>query len=395
MKARIGFVGGGQLALMTAQEAERMKRDSGGDVDIAVNILDPEKNCPAHALASEHVVAGFSDARGLERLASVSDIISYEIELGDAGAIASIRDKGAVVLPSPETLGKIQDKFVQKRFLASAGIPVPRCVAAETIGELQAAVRELGLPSMLKARRGGYDGRGNYLLRVKDDVEKGYARLGGKGLVLEEFIPWTKEVSVIAARDEGGKVSAFPVGENVHQEGILRLTAIPARMTPELSARAERVAGQVLEAFGDVGVFGVEMFARGSEILVNEVAPRVHNTGHGTLERDAFATSQFEQHIRAVTGMPFGETTQRLPVVMHNILGEDNGYSGRYKFEGLPQAEALGARVHLYGKDEVRPRRKMGHLSVVGERLNAEGEVDRLIERAERAKSMVRIVGVE
>ncbi|MDA4122481.1 MAG: 5-(carboxyamino)imidazole ribonucleotide synthase [Thaumarchaeota archaeon] len=388
MKARIGFVGGGQLALMTAQEAERMRRDSGGDLDITINILDPEKNCPAHALASEHVVAGFSDPNGLQKLASVSDIISYEIELGDAGAIALLRDRGVVVRPSPETLGRIQDKFVQKRFLASRGIPVPRCVAV-------AAIVELGLPSMLKARRGGYDGRGNYLLRVKDDVEKGYARLGGKELVLEEFIPWTEEVSVIAARDERGKVSAFPVGENIHEEGILRLTAIPARTTPEVAASAERVAGQVLEAFGDIGVFGVEMFVRDGEVLVNEVAPRVHNTGHGTLERDAFPTSQFEQHMRAVTGMPFGETTQRLPVVMHNILGEDNGYQGRYRYEGLAQAEALGARMHLYGKAEVRPRRKMGHLSLVGERLNAKGEVDRLVERAERARSMVRIVGVE
>ena len=243
---RIGFVGGGQLALMTAQEAKRMSVESGGALEISISVLDPDPRCPAHGIAAAHIVRDFSDPSGLATLSSVCDVISYEIELGDASVVARIRDAGATVLPSPETLATVQDKYLQKRFLASKGIAVPNVAEVGTLAELRSAVKDLGLPSMLKARRGGYDGRGNYLLRAEEDLERGHARLGGGNLMLEEFVPWKTEVSVIAGRDKKGGVRAFPVGENVHEEGILRLTAMPARVTPELAAQAEAVAMSVL-----------------------------------------------------------------------------------------------------------------------------------------------------
>ena len=399
--ARIGFVGGGQLAMMTAQEARRMKRESGGRIDVEINILDPSPACPAHSLAGHHVVADFKDAGGLSRLAELSDILTYEIELGNADALLALRDEGVKVIPSPETLGIIQDKYLQKEFLRSRAIPVPRQAEIEGEEMLRAQLRDFGYPAMLKSRRDSYDGRGNYLIRHPDDVLPAQRFLAGKSLMLEEFISWDREISVIAARSIDGGTAVFPVGENTHQDNILKMTVMPARVEPSVSHEAERVSQLVMSAFEDYGVFGVEMFESEGRILVNEVAPRVHNTGHGTLEREAFDTSQFEQHLRAITRLPLGGTAQKRPVVMHNVLGEEDGYVGRYSVEGIEGAERLsGVHVHMYGKEEVRPKRKMGHLSAVwGEAVPSVGKgllydaraMEELIARAVRARELIKM----
>jgi len=398
--ARIGFVGGGQLAMMSAQEAERMRSDSGGEVDLRINILDPSVGSPAHHLAAQHVIADFKDVKGIETLAEISDIVTYEIELGNVDALVALREKGiAKVLPSPETLGIIQDKYAQKEFLRSHGIPVPRQVEISDPEMLRTRLGDFGYPAMLKSRRDSYDGRGNYLIRGPGDIVRALKFLAGRSLMLEEFVRWDREVSVIAARSVNhGEISAFPVGENLHEDNILKMTVMPARLGKATSSEAERISRLVMEAFADYGVFGIEMFERGGELLVNEVAPRVHNTGHGTLERDAFSTSQFEQHLRAITGLPLGDPTQKHPVVMHNILGQERGYVGPYSVEGIVEAEALpGVHVHMYGKEEVRPKRKMGHLSAVGgeeERgkgLYDEERMQELIARALRARELIKI----
>ncbi len=389
--------------MMTAQEAERMREDSTGRINLTLNILDPSPKCPADRYAAQHIVADFKDVSGVERLAEISDILTYEIELGNADALSALRARGVRILPSPETLGIIQEKYMQKEFLRSRGIPVPRQTKIESFEDLKNGLRDLGFPAMLKARKDSYDGRGNYLIRRREEALEAYRFFAGKALMLEEFVPWDREVSVIAVRGISGEVATFPVGENHHQDSILRMTVMPARIARETAEEAERVALRVVNAFADYGVFGIEMFECSGKIIVNEVAPRVHNTGHGTLERGAFEASQFEQHLRAITGLPLGSTAIKRPVVMHNILGEEDGYVGTYSVEGVGQAERMpGVHVHMYGKEEVRPRRKMGHLSVVGEQpipseekgLYDERTMQGLIARAVQARELIKLVRV-
>jgi 5-(carboxyamino)imidazole ribonucleotide synthase len=391
-----------------------MKDKSDGEVDFRINILDPTPNCPAHRYANRHIVADFKDEDAIKQLATISDVISYEIELGNADALTKLNAEGARMFPSPQTLRTIQDKYTQKEFLRSRGVPVADFVEIGSLEELRKFAKDYGYPSMLKARRDGYDGRGNFLVRGEDQVEEAYRKFEGRELMLERFIPFGKEVSVIAARGVSGEIAAFSVGENIHEDSILKMTIMPARTSGDISDGAQRLAARVMAAFGDCGVFGIEMFVcDDGRILVNEVAPRVHNSGHGTLEKSAFDTSQFEQHLRSISGMPLGCTRIRRPVVMQNILGEKGGFSGPYKVVGDDEARMMvpGAHVHLYGKGEVRPLRKMGHVSVVGgvdvfglysdakliiddnpEDPMDERSVSTLIRRAELARQLVRVV---
>ena len=365
----IGFVGGGQLAMMVAQEASYMKDKSDGGVDFKINILDPTPNCPAHRYANRHIVADFKDEDAIKQLAAISDVISYEIELGNADALTKLKAQGFKMFPGPETLAIVQDKYTQKEFLRSRGIPVADFVKIGSLEELRKFAKDYGYPSMLKARRDSYDGRGNFLIQGQDRVEEAYRKFAGRRMMLERFVPFEKEVSVIAARGLSGEIATYPVGENIHEDSILRMTIMPARVSDQVRDRAQELAAKVMAAFGDCGVFGIEMFVcDDGRIVVNEVAPRVHNTGHGTLEKFAFDTSQFEQHLRSISGMPLGHTRIKRPVVMQNILGEKGGFSGAYKISGDDEVPMMvpGAHIHLYGKDEVRPLRKMGHISVVG-----------------------------
>lgn len=393
----MGFVGGGQLAMMTAQEAQYMNEKI--DTQFSINILDPAADCPAHQFADHHIIADFKDERALSRLADISDVVTYEIELGNAEALVELQNRGVKVLPSAQSLKTIQDKLTQKIFLRDRRIPVADFSAARDVEELITAARDFGYPVMLKDRRDAYDGRGNYLCRSREDLVSRFSSLrkGGRTLMLERFVPFHMEVSVIAARGVSNEVATFPVGENIHEENILKMTIMPARVTTEIATNAEEIAWRVMDAFGDVGVFGIEMFVQNGQVLVNEIAPRVHNTGHGTLEKDAFSTSQFQQHLRAVSGMELDDTQIKKPVVMHNVLGGTDSFTGRYYLSGEDQVSRVrGARLHMYGKSEVRPRRKMGHISVVGETApnGSEEEILGLIERAEYARSLLRFIPV-
>jgi len=396
---KIGFVGGGQLAMMTALEARIIS-----DYDFRINILDPSADCPAHKVAAEQIIGDFKDPTAIKRLAEISDIITYEIELGDVTALRELRNEGTEIHPSPETLEIIQDKLTQKKFLDQKGIPVPNFLEASNKDEIRRAVQDLGIPCLLKTRRDAYDGRGNFVIRRKEQIDLAHKKFVGKPVMVEEFVNFQKEVSIVVAKGRN-EVAAYPPGENYHEDGILIMTRMPAKISKEVEREAERIARRTLKAFDDQGVFGIEMFVVNDKILVNEVAPRVHNTGHGTLEKSAFEASQFEQHLRAISSAPLRGTEIRKPVVMQNILGSKDSFIGPYTIMGAKEVNILpGVHLYLYGKKEVRPLRKLGHLSVVGndqERADEisdlsrdESNMDVLVSRARSAHSMLKVVPV-
>ena len=352
----LGVVGGGQLG--------RMLGEAAGPLGVEVAVLDPTPNCPASPVVREQVVGDFDDPDGVRELAAAADFLTYEIELADPDLLESVREEfGVPVHPTPETLRVIQDKLVQNRFLADRGIPVPDFRGVGDSAELQEALDELGCPAMLKARTGGYDGRGNFPIESREDAEDALAASPGPAVV-EEFVDFVREVSVIGVKGDG-EVATYPLGENVHEEEILRETVVPARTAESVWERADEVAREVLDALDGRGVYGIELFeTQSGEILVNEIAPRPHNSGHYTIE--ACLTSQFEQHVRAVTGQPLGATDLRCPAVMANILGdvEEPESAALYGTDKVLATRA--ANLHWYGKREVRPLRKMGHVTLLG-----------------------------
>jgi 5-(carboxyamino)imidazole ribonucleotide synthase len=353
----LGVVGGGQLGRMLAEAA--------APLGIEVVVLDPTPECPASPVARDQIVGKFDDEEGVRELASRADYVTYEIELADPDLLAQVESEFDVpVHPDPETLRTIQDKLVQKRALREAGVPVPDFRQVDDREDLDEALEAFGYPVMLKAREGGYDGRGNVPIEDESDVADALASISG-GAMVEEFVDFEREVSVIGVKGED-ETATFPLGENVHREEILRETVVPARTDEAVAERAREVAEDVLGLLSGRGVYGIEMFETpDGEILVNEIAPRPHNSGHYTIE--GTLTSQFEQHTRAVTGRPLGATDLRSPVAMANILGDvDERQPADRSGEEAILAHP-GASYHWYGKHEVYPLRKMGHLTVVGD----------------------------
>ncbi|MFB6153197.1 MAG: 5-(carboxyamino)imidazole ribonucleotide synthase [Halodesulfurarchaeum sp.] len=348
----VGIIGGGQLGRMLAEAASPLGID--------VIVLDPTSNCPAALPARDQIVGGFDDEDRIRELAERSDVLTVEIELADPGALQAASDAlGVPVHPDPETLRVTRDKLVEKRRLAEAGIPVPSFTGVESVADLRDAFQDLGSPVMVKARRGGYDGRGNAIVESVAEARDRFGSL--EGLVAEEEVPFERELSVIAAR--GAEMTRqFSVAENLHEAEVLRETLVPARTDESVKDRAFGVAQDVLAALDGRGVFGIELFETGDgTILVNEIAPRPHNSGHYTIE--GAVTSQFEQHLRAVLGLPLGDTSLREPTAMVNILGE--GQESRpASVAGVESVMELGdVHLHWYGKRTVRPLRKMGHLT--------------------------------
>ncbi|MDH5020801.1 5-(carboxyamino)imidazole ribonucleotide synthase [Halobacterium rubrum] len=370
--ATVGVVGGGQLGRMLAEAASPL------GVDVVA--LDPTPDCPAVPPAGDQVVADFDDPDGVRELAERADVLTYEIELADPDVLADVATAHDVeVHPTPETLRTIQDKLVQNRALADAGVPVPEFRAVDGADDLEAAFDALGSPLMLKRRTGGYDGRGNAPV---DSVADAREEFGDdlRNFVAEDLVDFERELSVIAVRGDG-ETATFPVAENLHETEILRESVVPARTSETVRERATEVAEDVLGALDGRGVFGVELFEcvspRNTEetgggsrehdgrVLVNEIAPRPHNSGHYTIE--GCRTSQFEQCARAVLGLPLGDTTLREPTVMANILGEPDAETRPAVLGGVPSAlRDGGVTLHWYGKREVRPLRKMGHVTAVG-----------------------------
>jgi len=345
----IGILGGGQLGRMLALAAARLGFD--------VVILEPEEDSPASRVARATIVGAYDDPRALERLAKAADVVTYEFENVPAAAVERLLELGAQVAPNARALAVAQDRVDEKTFLNSVGAHTVAFAAADSAVDVEAAAVQVGTPCLLKTRREGYDGKGQTWIESAADAAAAFQRIGGKPAIVEARADFVRELSVIAARGRDGEHAVYPLGENHHEGGILRRTSAPARASEALLEQAERIAAQILGGLDYVGVIGIELFelADGS-LLVNEIAPRVHNTGHWT--QDGCAVDQFEQHIRAVGGWPLGPTGATCHVEMTNLLGDEA--------DGWPAyAAEPNAHLHLYGKRGAKPARKMGHVNRV------------------------------
>ena len=365
----LGVVGGGQLGRMLAEAASPL--------GVEVVVLDPTPDCPAAPVARDQIVADFDDEAGIRELAARADVLTFEIELADQEVLERVSaESGTPVHPKPATLETIHDKLVQKRELENAGIPVPPFRAVEDADDIRDAIDDYGAPVMLKARTGGYDGRGNVPVESAGDAEAALESVAGPAMV-ESFVEFEREVSVIAVNGDD-EVATFPLGENVHVDEILRETIVPARSSDAVTRRADDVARDVLEVMEGRGVYGIELFETpDGEILLNEIAPRPHNSGHWTIE--GARSSQFEQHVRAVLGWPLAATDLRSPTAMANLLGDVDEERDAVLEDVDRILETPGAHLHWYGKRQVRPLRKMGHVTVSG---RDDATVDGLLETA-------------
>lgn len=351
----LGIIGGGQLGMMLTEAAKKFPSQIS-----EVIVLDPTEECPASKVGAKQIIADFKDKDAIIELASKSDILTYEIESGDSEVLKTIESK-TKINPSPHTLEIIQDKLVQKTFLAKNQLPVVEFVDIESLEDLKEKIKKFGFPSLLKTCKYAYDGRGNFKINSEQDLILGFEQFSGQTLMLEKFIDFKMEVSVIAARNTKGDIATYPVVENIHEENILRMTIAPARVSEKVAKKAEEVAKKTMDVLRGAGVFGIEMFVtKNDEILINEIAPRVHNSGHHTLQSSK--TSQFEQHLRAILGLELGDTKLIHPAIMYNLLGPKN-FQGAYKPVIVKSQE--GIFLKMYGKKESKPKRKLGHLNAI------------------------------
>ena len=373
----LGIIGGGQLGLMLTEASKNFSNEIS-----EVIVLDPTKECPASKAGAKQIVADFKDKNAIIDLASKSDILTYEIESGDSNVLKSIEGKTSIN-PSPDTLKKIQDKLVQKTFLSENGLPVADFEKIESLEDLRDKVKKIGFPCLLKTRRDAYDGRGNFRINSEDEVSKAYQQFEGQEMMLEKFVDFRMEVSVIAARNTLGKIAAYPLVENIHEENILKITIAPARVNDSIAQKARDVAKKTMEVLKGAGVFGIEMFVtKDDQILINEIAPRVHNSGHHTLQSSK--TSQFEQHLKAILGLELGSTELLHSCVMYNILGPKN-FKGEYKPIQIDSEE--GVFLKMYGKKESKPNRKLGHINIIDSKNS--GNIEALLEKMESIKSSI------
>jgi 5-(carboxyamino)imidazole ribonucleotide synthase len=347
----IGILGGGQLGRMLATAAARL--------GLRCRVFSPDPDSPAFDVVMDATCAEYADVEALELFAADVDIITYEFENVPA-ASAMILAARRPVLPNRKILETTQDRLAEKDFVRQLGIGTADYADVSSAASLRAAIARIGLPAVLKTRRFGYDGKGQSIIREGDDPEQIWEDLATKSAILEAFIPFEREISVIAARSAGGQVECFDVTENEHADHILKTSRAPAAISDALAAQARGIAEKIATALNYVGVLAVELFVvagdGGPKLLVNEIAPRVHNSGHWTL--DGASISQFEQHIRAIAGWPLGKPVRHGPVTMTNLIGDEiNDYE---RWLTVP-----GATVHLYGKGAPRPGRKMGHVTQV------------------------------
>jgi len=379
MAKRLGIIGGGQLGMMITEAAKNLSEHIS-----EITVLDPTENCPAVQAGAKQIVGDFKDELAILKLAEQSDIITYEIESGNTDVLSKLKAK---IEPSPSTLGIIQDKFSQKTFLSENELPVTQFYENTSLNDLREKIKEFGLPVLLKSRRDAYDGRGNFKITSSDEIEKAYQHFDGKSLMVEKFVNFKMEVSVIAARNTKGNIVTYPLVENIHENNILKITIAPARVTDDVIKDAGAIARKTMEVLKGAGVFGIEMFIdQDDKILINEIAPRVHNSGHHTLQ--SCKTSQFEQHLRAILGLELGSTDLIHKTVMCNILGPD-GFEGKYK---PVQLEKDGAYLKMYGKDISKPQRKIGHFNVVD--LSDTKDASELLKIVDEIKNSVSIVAL-
>ena len=345
----LGILGGGQLGRMLSQAASRL--------GFNVVILDPEENSPAGRVSQGQIVAAYDDPTALMVLGQTCQAVTFEFENVPATSVERLAQGGAVVAPGPKALAVAQDRVDEKTFLNGVGATTVDFVAVDSLNDLIAGLGRLGAPALLKTRREGYDGKGQVWVRSAAMAADAWHAVGERPAILEARADFVRELSVIAARGRDGRIAVYPLGENVHKGGVLKTTLAPAAVDAKTERRARAIARAILEGLDYVGVLGVELFdLGGGRLLVNEIAPRVHNTGHWT--QDGCVCDQFEQHIRAIAGWPLGPTIAHARVEMTNLLGDEVEQWTKL----LARADA---RLHLYGKAEARPGRKMGHVNRV------------------------------
>ena len=347
-EATIGILGGGQLGRMLALAAARL--------GFRCHVFAPSPDSPAFDVVHRVTCADYTDTEALDRFAADVDVVTYEFENVPAETAAFLAAR-VPVLPNPAILATTQDRLVEKNFVTNLGIATAVFAEVSSPAELKAAVERVGRPAVLKTRRFGYDGKGQVTIKNGTDPEAAWREAGAQPCILEAFIPFQREISVVAARGQNGAVECFDVTENEHRDHILKASRVPATLSQQDAMQARRIAEIVAQKFGYIGVLAVEMFVvREGELLVNEIAPRVHNSGHWTL--DGASVSQFEQHIRAVAGWPLAKPVRHGRAEMTNLIGGEVEDYRRYL--NLP-----GVAVHLYGKTAIRPGRKMGHVTRV------------------------------
>lgn len=353
--ATIGILGGGQLGRMIALKAREM--------GYRIVAMDATHGSPCGQVADVEFVVPLDDLKTARKMALVSDVLTYEFE-NVSDDMVRVLEKEAYLPQGGRVLHLTRHRIREKTALEEIGIPVAPWRPVNGYEDLQKAVVALGLPCVLKTATGGYDGKGQFVLREQTDMEAAWERLGEEArkrnveLVLEAWVDFDKELSVIAARNSNGEIETFPTAENIHRENILHLSIVPARIPDEAGRMAQDLARRIAEKLDVIGLIAVEMFWKEGTLLVNELAPRPHNSGHYTI--DACATSQFEQHVRAICNLPLGDTKLLTPVVMVNILGEH-----LQPVLEKPHLLGNGIKLHLYGKEEAKEKRKMGHLNVL------------------------------
>lgn len=342
--ATVGILGGGQLGRMLAMAAARL--------GLSTHVYEPGADSPASQVAARTFCAPWDDQDTLMAFAQSVDVVTYEFENIPTAALDAI-EAIRPIRPGRRSLEVSQERLTEKTFLAGIGLATAPFAAVDDAADLDAALAQVGTPAILKTRRLGYDGKGQARILTPADAPAALAAMHGQPALLEGFVAFEREVSVIAARGLDGSVSVFDPGENLHEDGILRRTTVPARLSAAQASDAVLIAARILNALDHVGVLGVELFVTPAGLIVNEIAPRVHNSGHWT--QNGCLIDQFEQHIRAICGWPLGDGTRHADVEMENLIGAD--------IERLPELAASGAALHLYGKAEARPGRKMGHVN--------------------------------
>ncbi|MFT7108338.1 MAG: 5-(carboxyamino)imidazole ribonucleotide synthase [Yoonia sp.] len=342
--ATIGILGGGQLGRMLSVAAARL--------GLKTHIFEPGANAPAGDVAYRVTTASYEDAAALTAFGQSVDVITYEFENIPTSAL-DLLETLAPIHPGRQALATSQDRLVEKAFLQNLGLQTAAFADVNNASDLDASIVQIGTPAILKTRRFGYDGKGQARIMTPDAAADALADMAGAPAILEGFVNFSHEVSIIGARSADGAVSCYDPGENVHEDGILRTTTVPAKLSPNQRTDTVLIAARILNALNYVGVMGVELFVTPHGLIVNEIAPRVHNSGHWT--QNGCTICQFEQHIRAVAGWPLGDGSRHSDVVMENLIGDD--------MDRVPDLARTNVAVHLYGKAEVKAGRKMGHVN--------------------------------